>query len=215
MLAACREALTEVWGASLVAKHENLTCWQPEGLAWVASVGSGRGSTKGNVSVALGLYLPELEGAVREIAPLKPGEPVGTIMQCTAVTLVLPREDGTRHWECWFEFGAPGSASRQEFIRALQRTARKFVRRFGTRRAFVKSWESPEGLPSPSRCRAAASAAIAWHPGFVIRAEDRFDPAIQRLMAEYSLQSLPLELLVTAPDQAWFPCDGVYFELRR
>lgn len=38
-----------------------------------------------------------------------------------------------------------------------------------------------------------ASAAIAWHPGFVIRAEDRFDPAIQRLMAEYSLKSLPLE----------------------
>jgi len=38
-----------------------------------------------------------------------------------------------------------------------------------------------------------ASAAIAWHPGFVIRAEDRFDPAVQRLMAEYSLRSLPLE----------------------
>ena len=37
------------------------------------------------------------------------------------------------------------------------------------------------------------SAAIAWHPGFVIRAEDRFDPAVQRLMAEYSLRSLPLE----------------------
>lgn len=38
-----------------------------------------------------------------------------------------------------------------------------------------------------------ATAAVAWHPGFVIRAEDRFEPAIQRLMAEYSLQSLPLE----------------------
>ncbi len=37
------------------------------------------------------------------------------------------------------------------------------------------------------------SAAVPWHPGFVIRAEDRFDPAIQRLMAEYSLRSLPLE----------------------
>ena len=45
------------------------------------------------------------------------------------------------------------------------------------------------------RAEAAApvSAAIAWHPGFVIRAEDRFDPAVQRLMAEYSLRSLPLE----------------------
>ena len=38
-----------------------------------------------------------------------------------------------------------------------------------------------------------AGASVAVHPGFVIRAEDRFDPAIQRLMAEYSLKSLPLE----------------------
>ncbi len=45
----------------------------------------------------------------------------------------------------------------------------------------------------PLQASAPASAAIAWHPGFVIRAEDRFDPAIQRLMAEYSLRSLPLE----------------------
>lgn len=51
------------------------------------------------------------------------------------------------------------------------------------------------GLGTPLSAQAAtpASAAIAWHPGFVIRAEDRFDPAIQRLMAEYSLKSLPLE----------------------
>jgi hypothetical protein len=39
----------------------------------------------------------------------------------------------------------------------------------------------------------AAAPAVVLHPGFVIRAEDRFDPAIQRLMAEYSLRSLPLE----------------------
>ena len=45
----------------------------------------------------------------------------------------------------------------------------------------------------PLQAATPAGAAIAWHPGFVIRAEDRFDPAIQRLMAEYSLQSLPLE----------------------
>ena len=38
-----------------------------------------------------------------------------------------------------------------------------------------------------------AGASVAVHPGFVIRAQDRFDPAIQRLMAEYSLKSLPLE----------------------
>lgn len=50
--------------------------------------------------------------------------------------------------------------------------------------------------PEMTRTAAAASpasAAIAWHPGFVVRAEDRFDPAVQRLMAEYSLRSLPLE----------------------
>ena len=49
------------------------------------------------------------------------------------------------------------------------------------------------GMIPMSQAATPASAAIAWHPGFVIRAEDRFDPAIQRLMAEYSLQSLPLE----------------------
>ena len=49
------------------------------------------------------------------------------------------------------------------------------------------------GMPPPVQAVTPTSTAIAWHPGFVIRAEDRFDPAIQRLMAEYSLQSLPLE----------------------
>ena len=39
----------------------------------------------------------------------------------------------------------------------------------------------------------AVHAQTAWQPGFVIRAEDRFDPAIQRLMAEHSLRLLPLE----------------------
>ncbi len=38
-----------------------------------------------------------------------------------------------------------------------------------------------------------AGASVAVHPGFVIRAQDRFDPAIQRLMAEHSLRSLPLQ----------------------
>jgi hypothetical protein len=46
--------------------------------------------------------------------------------------------------------------------------------------------------------RAASSTSVStvppiWHPGFVIRAEDRFDPAIQRLMAAHSLRLLPLE----------------------
>jgi hypothetical protein len=40
---------------------------------------------------------------------------------------------------------------------------------------------------------AAVPAYQIWNPGFVIRAEDRFDPAIQRLMAEHSLRLLPLE----------------------
>jgi hypothetical protein len=39
----------------------------------------------------------------------------------------------------------------------------------------------------------AALPSVPWYPGFVIRAEDRFDPAIQRLMAEHSLRLLPLE----------------------
>lgn len=38
-----------------------------------------------------------------------------------------------------------------------------------------------------------AAASAIWQPGFIIRAADRFDPAIQRLMAEHSLRSLPLE----------------------
>ena len=38
-----------------------------------------------------------------------------------------------------------------------------------------------------------ASASSVWQPGFIILAEDRFDPAIQRLMAEHSLRSLPLD----------------------
>ncbi|MGE0621589.1 MAG: hypothetical protein AB7I04_02025 [Pseudomonadales bacterium] len=36
-------------------------------------------------------------------------------------------------------------------------------------------------------------AAGAAHPGFIITADDRFDPAIQRLMAELELAALPLE----------------------
>lgn len=48
-------------------------------------------------------------------------------------------------------------------------------------------------LTHPARASVPGAAAVAWHPGFVIRAEDRFDPAIQRLMAEHSLRSLPLE----------------------
>lgn len=48
-------------------------------------------------------------------------------------------------------------------------------------------------LALPARAQPLISTAVAWQPGFVIRAEDRFDPAIQRLMAEYSLRSLPLE----------------------
>ncbi len=48
-------------------------------------------------------------------------------------------------------------------------------------------------LTHPALATSPVAAAVAWHPGFVIRAEDRFDPAIQRLMAEYSLRSLPLE----------------------
>lgn len=31
-----------------------------------------------------------------------------------------------------------------------------------------------------------------WQPGIIVLAENRFDPAIQRLIAEYSLRSLPL-----------------------
>ncbi len=38
----------------------------------------------------------------------------------------------------------------------------------------------------------AGGAASGIHPGIIIRAEDRFDPAIQRLMAERSLRLLPL-----------------------
>ena len=37
------------------------------------------------------------------------------------------------------------------------------------------------------------AASAASHPGFIIAAEDRFDPAIQRLMAEFELAALPLE----------------------
>lgn len=39
---------------------------------------------------------------------------------------------------------------------------------------------------------AQSSAPPIW-PGFVIRAEDRFDPAIQRLMADHALRLMPLE----------------------
>jgi hypothetical protein len=39
----------------------------------------------------------------------------------------------------------------------------------------------------------AAMQSIVLPPGIVIRAEDRFDPAIQRLMADHSLRLLPLE----------------------
>jgi len=38
-----------------------------------------------------------------------------------------------------------------------------------------------------------AAASPAWQPGFIVLAEDRFDPAIQRLIAEHSLRSLPLD----------------------
>jgi hypothetical protein len=37
-----------------------------------------------------------------------------------------------------------------------------------------------------------SSAPSIW-PGFVIRAEDRFDPVIQRLMADHALRLMPLE----------------------
>lgn len=40
---------------------------------------------------------------------------------------------------------------------------------------------------------AAAQSSPIWHTGFVIRVADRFDPAIQQLMAEHSLRLLPLE----------------------
>lgn len=37
------------------------------------------------------------------------------------------------------------------------------------------------------------TAGAAIQPGFIISAEDRFDPAVQRLMAELALAALPLE----------------------
>lgn len=38
-----------------------------------------------------------------------------------------------------------------------------------------------------------ATAGSTLQPGFIVRAEDRFDPVIQRLIAEHSLRALPLE----------------------
>ena len=39
---------------------------------------------------------------------------------------------------------------------------------------------------------AASAGGPVWQPGFIVLAENRFDPAIQRLIAEHSLRSLPL-----------------------
>ena len=48
-------------------------------------------------------------------------------------------------------------------------------------------------LTAPLYATLAPVAAAATYPGFIITAEDRFDPAIQRLMAELELAALPLE----------------------
>jgi hypothetical protein len=42
-------------------------------------------------------------------------------------------------------------------------------------------------------CVQSVWAVAAWQPGVIVLAEDRFDPAIQRLIAEFSLRSLPLQ----------------------
>ncbi len=44
-----------------------------------------------------------------------------------------------------------------------------------------------------SLTQAASAGSPIWQPGFIILAKDRFDPAIQRLIADHSLRSLPLE----------------------
>lgn len=45
----------------------------------------------------------------------------------------------------------------------------------------------------PATWLTAPIASAAVYPGFIISAEDRFDPAVQRLMAELELAALPLD----------------------
>ncbi len=48
-------------------------------------------------------------------------------------------------------------------------------------------------LAGPVLTALSSGAVAATYPGFIITAEDRFDPAVQRLMAELELTAMPLE----------------------